>query len=469
MSRLLREIAIDGTKALGGKQSPPRNASGDVYKSGGGYWQNLARSAKVSTKRKRAEAISGEPATKKSRQTVHKPSTSPKSASAPAATRKRKRPANDDETFLRAAQSQLKKVKTADAKRIRPYLTKLRQPTAQEAHTLSEAAARRLLAGNNAINRPVFVVSGDANNILDPEDDRRPIEQLFTWLANDDETHDLYLPGEAANRVTAPGTIKTAALRQRFEAHNGPVQDGKPHNLTDLANPFPVTIAPKFTQTPACNLLGDVMRYLFDCGINDLCQAGCPDRLEDAPQKCCEEHFLTTTEFAELQTGWRQWQGAISLAEAGALTQPHVDKWGFATNTICLEGEIGWCWLADPTNDEREGLSDGSDDTRDSGRWVYKVLRPGDVMYMPPGTPHMVFRLPNGRQTMVAGSHILRRRDVEQWANWIELEARHAQKALEEGEQLDDSEAGIWRGLAEGIEHVLEHTNGPAASYGGLL
>ncbi|KAK4548888.1 hypothetical protein LTR36_008661 [Oleoguttula mirabilis] len=460
MSRLQRELATDGTKALGGKQPAPRKVRGAVYKARGGYWQDVESSAKTTTKRKRAEktAASGEPATKRSRQTAKKPGSTLS-----------KLPANDNEAFLRAAQHQLKNVKTADAKRIRPYLSQLRQPTEQEVHVLSEEAARRFLASDTPVDQPVFVSGGtDMANILDPDDDRRPIEQLFTWLTNDDETHDLYVAGEAVTAKRAPGTIKTAALRQRFQAHNGPVKNGRPCNLTDIASPFPGAVAPRFTQTPACNVLGEVMRYLSDCSIDDLCQTGCPNRPEDALQKCCLKHFLTTTELAELKTGWRQWQGAVMLAEAGALTQPHADKWGFAPNTSYIEGEIGWCWLADATDKDREGLMDSSDEAKDSGRWLYKVLRPGDALYMPPGTPHLVFRLPKGKQTMIVASHVVRRYDVGQWVRWLGIEARRAREGVEEGDELDESDVALLRGLSEGIEHILTHTNASDASYGGL-
>lgn len=378
-------------------------------------------------------------------------------------TRSRKRKANEDELFLREAESQLKKVKTDDAERIRPYLALLRQPTEQEAHTLSKAAARKLLAGDIVIDRPIFVRdAADASRILDLDDDRRPIDQLFSWLTNNDEDIEYSVPG----KTPAPGTIKTATIRKRFEAHKGLVVD-EPHNLTDVVNPFPVVIAPKFTQTLAGNLLSEVMRYLLDSSTPGLCQDKCSGRSKRTPHMCCKKHFLTVTEFTELQSGWRQWQGAFLLAEAGALTQPHYDKWGFATSLVCLEGEIGWCWLANATNEERKDIMANSDDTRDSDRWLYKVLKEGDVMYMPPGTPHLVFRLPKGNQTLAAGSHMVRRCDVGQWVSLLELEVRRAKAAFKKGNKLDEFEVAVWRGLCVGIKHILKHGTESDASYGG--
>ncbi|KAK5119456.1 hypothetical protein LTR85_007556 [Meristemomyces frigidus] len=217
---------------------------------------------------------------------------------------------------------------------------------------------------------------------------------------------------------------------------------------------------PHFVQTPSCNLLRDVMRYLLDVGPNSICQDSCKGR-KATNGKCCKKHFLTPKEFGELQLGWRHWAGTVMLAEAGALTLPHFDKWGLGTHISCLEGEIGFAWLSQPTDEQLVSVLQKPDEVE--GRWLFKVLRPGDALYMSPGTPHLVFRLPHGKQTLGLAGHVVRRCDFERWVQLLTLEA-------EKGEEHDETFADVMRGLATGMEHMVSKVageQGTTEQYGG--
>lgn len=395
---------------------------GETYKSGGGYWVDVegeepAVRSKPSKKRKRTE----EPA------------------------------ADDDQAFLQDAQRQLKRVNSKASRRMRQYLNVVEAPAGeQDAQSLSVDEARQLLQSTAAVETPIFVTSDNSNaSFLDPGSDRRPIEQVFDWLTDPDEQlHD----GQTSPTV--------AEVRERFLADDDDDNDnGVPWNLPDIPFPFHVPSIPSFVQTVGCNLLGDIMRHLLDVSPNNICPDSCKDRPEAG--KCCKAHFLTTEEFGELQQGWRMWQCTVMLAEAGALTDVHHDKWGFGTWISCVEGEIGFAWLSRPTTDELDNAF--SENSKPEGRWLYKVLRPNDSLYMAPGTPHTVFRLPEGKQTLALAGHVLRRCDLERWLKFLLRESELAKKEDDEGE--------VALGLVEGVRHLLKRVKGNEdlqARYGGV-
>ena len=130
------------------------------------------------------------------------------------------------------------------------------------------------------------------------------------------------------------------------------------------------------------------------------------------------------------------------LAEAGALTQPHFDSFGFGTFLVCAEGEIGFAWSVNCL--DKPGGVDASD------RWVYKVLRPGDAVYIDPGRYHLVFRLLGGKQTCGYAARALRYCDVVKWLNVIGQEIRDAD------DYAGNDHPCLWRGILLGAGHVIE-------------
>jgi len=273
-----------------------------------------------------------------------------------------------------------------------------------EAYVLSEQDARRLLASSESITAPVFVLGGStsANGVVETKSGRRPIEQIFDWYPNDADKFD--------GRVGVKQVTKSVAeLRKCFLAvkSSGPLW-----NFPDLV--WPATMpTPAFLNQPSCNLLTNVMRYLVNTPEIDICTDACTRR--GPPGRTCREHTLTMAEYDDVQNYWPFWQGGVMMAEAGAVTKCHNDQWGLGTHITILKGETGFGYLPNPT---KEDLKDASA-IKPDGRWRYKVLRPGDTLYMGPGTPHLVFRLPEGKQTLGLASHLVRGVDAERWVEVI--------------------------------------------------
>ena len=151
------------------------------------------------------------------------------------------------------------------------------------------------------------------------------------------------------------------------------------------------------------------------------------------------------------------------LADAGALAKPHYDTFGFGTFVSCHEGEIGFSWLSRPTKAEREAHRS---DAEPSDRWSSKVLRPGDAFYMPPGTRHLVFRQPLGKQTLASAVHVVRYADIVQWLTYMELESRYVFQ--DEDDQVEFGR--VYRCLSLGTRHFLEEAKEQQAvqKFGGL-
>jgi len=322
----------------------------------------------------------------------------------------------------------------------------------QDCHILSAVDARGLLAGDDQLDAPVFVANGSNTAcILEPGSQKRPVEQVLDWFVDSSEWF------EGRHSRTKRPTL--AEVRRRF-AHNGAVKS--PWNLPDMAYPFPEPGRPHFVSSRQCNFLHDVIRYILDVTPNNICQEDCPNRTQAGT--CCSTQFLTMGEFGEIQQGWRHWQGTVMLAEAGALTGPHSDQWGMGTWISCLEGEFGFAWCRQPTDAIRDAILAGTD--QPGGRWLYKVLRPDDSLYMPPGTPHAVFRLPRGKQTLGLAGHALRRPDLARWLHVLRVETEQALGDRSNRQPYPE----VISGLVTGARHFFAQIRGDAAAeerYGG--
>ncbi|KAK5713830.1 hypothetical protein LTR17_017405 [Elasticomyces elasticus] len=363
----------------------------------------------------------------------------------------RKRKRSNDSIFLEQARDQLKGFKRKDVKQISRFLDDFEPPSGQrtlrhyrsgdevdtesiDAYDLSASDARALLASAESTRAPSFVANGaNTVGILWSDSERRPIDQVLDWFPDpSEEVH-----GRAGMSDKSPSINE---IRTRF-ATNGPVDDRKPWNMPDLPYPFHHSGVPTFLQQPACNLLGDVVRVLLNLGDQYICKDSCKNAKTDG--KCCAKHFVTSDEHAEITRGWRQWHGTVMMAEAGGLTTPHVDSWAFGTWISCLEGEIGFGWLPHASSEDRQAVFDET--IEPDGRWRYKVLRANDTPYMGPQTPHLVFRLPEGRQTLALAGHIVRRVDAELWVRSLELDL-----AKSNASAVGD----VVRGLAAGLQYV---------------
>ena len=175
---------------------------------------------------------------------------------------------------------------------------------------------------------------------------------------------------------------------------------------------MPDKCIPTFVQSTNCNLLRDILRFALDATDEDICTANCTNpKLKN--ETSCQERMFSLSEFALLHDASKYWQGTIMIADAGALTFCHWDKFALGTWISCHEGEIGLGWLSHPSKAEHIAWQD--DNKTLVGNWLFKVLRPGDAVYMPPGTVHMAFRRPLGQQTLGFAGHVLRRLEICPW------------------------------------------------------
>lgn len=346
-----------------------------------------------------------------------------------------KRPRSDDpdEAFRDDAQQQFKKLKpTKGSNRadeiatILPFLNVMEflpndsmqtdvvaaianTGDAPDAFLLDSASAAKLLRSKILLTEPVFVTNG-ARDLFDDDDEnqdgekRRPIEiALNDWFLENDR---YLMEGRRAEDV-----------RKHFTASNGQVEE--PWNLPDIVNPMVHRSIPDFLQSVNCNFLRDVVMDAQDWEDDEICQDDCPHRSNMGA--CCNEHHITFREFNGLQNMWSHWRSTLMIADAGATTHGHWDKFGLGTWIACHEGEIGFCWQSHPENDKQRGTW-RQNDKKVAGTYLYRVVRAGQALYMPPGTVHHVFRLPEGKQTLATAGHILQRNAVPEWLKILQLD-----------------------------------------------
>lgn len=330
-----------------------------------------------------------------------------------------------DELYLQRAIKEFSKQRGYPKEAQRPeilertlgYLRRFEVPKAGDAYSPETVeAARRLLASDEPIGLPVFV--GDAANwsMIERDSDRRPIEQLFDFLHDPDEVNecnDEATPGESERKTLSITELKTLFV----DAHRHAPR--YPHNFPDIVNPMLDNGMPRFLQNAQCTLLHDIMRRQLDCAPKDLCV--CDDKGEESAH--CDHH-IRREEFHELHNSWQYWPGTVMLAEPGSITYPHWDKYATSTWISCLEGEIAFGWQSKPKGKALASWLEDLGEPR--GRWCFRVLRPGEVVYMPPGTVHLVFRRPGGGQTMGFAGQMLRRADTLDWLKFAKIEVSYA-------------------------------------------
>jgi len=121
--------------------------------------------------------------------------------------------------------------------------------------------------------------------------------------------------------------------------------------------------------------------------------------------------------------GWKDIESWLLIAQAGALTLPHQDPHGLDTWLRVLQGEVGVGWLADPTEQAMESFYEDPNALADCQDYRFVILRPGQVMFLPGGTVHFVFRRSApAADTCMHGGHILRWSAVATFARVTELQ-----------------------------------------------
>ena len=113
---------------------------------------------------------------------------------------------------------------------------------------------------------------------------------------------------------------------------------------------------------------------------------------------------------------WNTWRNVIEwalLSEGGHNTAPHMDSHGFSTWITAQEGYVGFGWMSNPTQEERDAWM-SNPHSYTGGEWRYVVLPPGYTVFFTSGTIHFVFRI-RDTQTLALGGHILQWSGIEQW------------------------------------------------------
>ncbi|SMY28180.1 unnamed protein product [Zymoseptoria tritici ST99CH_1A5] len=282
------------------------------------------------------------------------------------------------------------------------------------AYSLNASEAKALLSSNRPITVPVFV-SGGARTVFNGlPDSRRPIEQaLSDWFINPRERF-AYPNTKKKISNYIEGQVTAEELRQHcFDPENNTLL--YPWNLPDIINPLGSRAVPEFLLSDQCRFLDDLMRMIIVPYEEDVCLPGCP-----SSGQLCKEHTITLSELTLLNLMYEHWKGTLMIADPGAITLSHFDKWSLGTWISCYEGEIGLCWLDRPSDNER--MACVNDETKIPTSPLLKVLRAGDAVYMPPGTVHIVWRLSEGGQTLGMAGHVLRRDHVDSWLEMLQRE-----------------------------------------------
>ncbi|KAF2159447.1 hypothetical protein M409DRAFT_30065 [Zasmidium cellare ATCC 36951] len=355
-------------------------------------------------------------------------------------------PRNPDEKFLRDCIEELQNLnpnngtrRQAHIRNVLPILRQVRQPIDDriqhfanilpeedpgrpDCYILDAAEAKRLLESNVDVEAPVLVPNG-AREGLFTGSMARPIEQVLrTWYLDANESTTLVDSLELEGNGREREMVTIALVRQRFLEREA--ERLHPWNLPDMPNPRPQHCVPHFMQSLNCNFLQDVLRRALD-DTAEICPEVCPAALPNRLGCSNETHKLTHREFHKLKENSGFWQGTVMLAEPGAITTSHFDTWSMGTWISCHEGQIGLIWRSHPTDDEMRNQLVNDEDAgyHLEGTSIYKVLRPGDAVYMPSGTIHTVFRKPSGKQTLGLAGHIVRRSAAASWLKFLNMDA----------------------------------------------
>ena len=311
-----------------------------------------------------------------------------------------------------------------------------------DAYVLDVREAKLLLRSTSRIDAPIFIANGAVTGFVDLEnDDRRPIEQVLDWLPDLAEQHNLSDKEAPRASVAASKQVTVSEIKERFinQQQHRPF----PWNFPEIPFPMPAPDRPDFLRHPSCNLLNDLIRYVQDVNIEQICPATCKSHGVTADR--CPTHFQTADEIVEFRRAAQHWHGTIMMAEAGAYTGPHHDTPGFGTFISCYEGEIGFACQTTAPNQRSKACCK----TQSSDKWFYRVLRPGDAVYMGPGTKHLVFRQPYGKQTLATAVRVLRYCDVVRWLQTLN----------DEFDSEDDDPvyfSRVVRALVMGIRHYID-------------
>lgn len=263
------------------------------------------------------------------------------------------------------------------ARRILAIINVAQRPNDTEARFVSGDEAATLLQAGSFFPGPI-IAEGQQPLPL------QTISQFLNELYHDTAKVWIQDPSTRLSRnMQTAKQVTVAQVKRRF-AQPSPAQ--YPWNCLEMAAHVEDGLRPAFLNNEDCRLLTKI-------------------KLPSSTDSTSRRGF---------EPGWKEVEKWTLLAQGGALTTPHQDSHGYSTYITMNQGTIGFGWLSNPTVDERAGWR-AAPDTFVGGRWRYVVLRPGQTIFFPSGTVHLVFRLPSAGDTLAFGGHVLRCSQIVGW------------------------------------------------------
>lgn len=237
-------------------------------------------------------------------------------------------------------------------------------------------------------------------------DGARPIVQLFRRM---EDSLDRRVSVQVSSRKLSEDSAELKTFQEVQEHFLGEAHlQGKTcetWTLLDVRSPLP-SLLPSFLMGENPRLLHSACDYIL---------AGDTIERARAPRR-----------------KWNEWKNVLEwlLLSAGYNTGPHRD--GFATWIIVQEGEYGFGWLSNPTDQELDEWM-ANPNQWVGGQWRDRVIGPGQAIVIPPGLVHYVFRR-DGYQTAAIGGHFLSWSDIDLWSRVVVQEVKHSDSTNEDME-----------------------------------
>lgn len=305
------------------------------------------------------------------------------------------------EELVPQAESEISDVQRRQARRILALLQIAQPPIdgEKEASFLSGPEAADRLRPGIFDNFPIFTESQQPSSLQTiaefleefyDDDARVSIQDPAAYETDQDEGAKRAMPLFLKKKNVKP--VRQVTVRELKKRFSVPLADGKPWNCLELATPADDGYRPQFLNTEDCRLLTKL-------------------KVPGDGKK---------TSRREYHDGYKEVEKWALLGQA-ALTEPHQDSHGYSTYITVNEGLVGFGWLSNPTEEEREDWG-GNPMGYLGGRWRYVIVKPGQTVYFPAGTVHFVFRMPSGGNTLSFGGHVLRCSNILHWMKVLRTE-----------------------------------------------
>ncbi|GKU08616.1 unnamed protein product [Fusarium langsethiae] len=232
-----------------------------------------------------------------------------------------------------------------------------------------------------------------------------PIQQfLAQWSDEPDLEICVQIPSRSIDENSYE-KLTVGEVTQRFLADK---TSDDPVNALDIRSRSP-NIYPRMLEPDFCRFL----HLIIDAGLS----------IKSAQRD--------TASTGEVRQHKNLFEGSL-LGQRGSNTDVHLDANGFATWITPQDGEFGFIWLTRLTADDMKGWI--KDRSYDKDKVRYVVVKPGQTIFIPSGTPHGVVRL---EDTLSITGHFLKWSDINSWLKIMDLQREHPDITNED--MTDDS------------------------------